>query len=215
MAFRRTLLLEAQGFNPLFGVGAEAKAADESDLIVRLLRRRHVLAWSSEMKVYHPTKSPGDRLATRCPHGFGMGRVVRRHRSPVLGAKYLRANLQHLLAGLWERDTYQRREAMQTVRGFLRGALSRVAPLSPPAPLDRAPDQIRLKLADARLEPLRLELGSVPHLRYAGEDLHLHIYVDAPQDLGEMLAGHDGLRALERGRDALWVVLPAAGIRRP
>jgi hypothetical protein len=207
MAFRRALLLAADGFDPLFGVGAEAKAADESDLIVRLLRRRNVLAWSPEMKVYHPTKSPGDRLATRYPYGFGMGRVTRRHRTPVLGAKYLRATLQHLLAGLRAHDTHQRREAVQTLRGFLRGALSRVGPLSPASALDRAPDQIQLRLADARLEPLRPELGSVPHLRYAGEDLHLHVYVDPPQDLGDRFAGHDGFRALERCRDALWVVV--------
>jgi hypothetical protein len=206
MAFRRSLLLEVGGFDLLFGVGAEARAADESELIVRLLRRRHVLAWVPEMTVSHPTKSSGDRLATRYPYGFGVGRVARRHRTPVVGAKYLVATLQHLLGGLRQHDAQQRREALATLRGFLRGSFSRVVPLSPQGALDRAPNRIRLMLANARLEPRRLRLGSVPHLRYAQKDLQLHVYVGASEEFGEMLAGREELRAIERSRDALWVI---------
>jgi Glycosyl transferase family 2 len=207
MAFRRRLLLDVGGFDPLLGAGSEGRSAEESDLIVRLLKGRHVLAWSPEMTVYHPTKSPGDRLASRYPYGFGMGRVARRHRSFVLGAKYLKATFQHLLGGLRGRDAQQRREAIQTVRGFLRGAFSRVVPLSPVRALDRAPDRIGATLAEARLEPLRLELDGVPHLRYAGRDLQLHVYVAPPEGLGEELAGGNGFRSVEPGRDALWVLV--------
>src|SRR5262249_7621176 len=142
MAFRRSALLDVEGFDPLFGVGAEARAAEESDLITRLLRRGHVLAWTPDMKVLHPSKSPDDRLATRYPYGFGMGRVVKRHRSPILGAKYLKATLQHLVSGMRGRDTQQRREAIQTLRGFMHGALSRVTPLPPRGVLDHAPNTI-------------------------------------------------------------------------
>jgi hypothetical protein len=206
MAFRRAPLVEAGCFDPLFGVGAEAKAADESELIARLLRSGHTLAWSPGMVVYHPTKAPSARLASRYPYGFGMGRVVRRHRAPLIGAKYMKATLHYLLGGLRAGDSQQSSEAAQTVSGFVAGVWRPVAPASPRAVLDRAPEEVRRELAGASLEPQYVQFDGVPRLRYRSGDRRLDVYVAAPDDLERSLGARSDVRALERDRDALWVV---------
>jgi hypothetical protein len=206
MAFGRSALVEAGSFDPLFGVGAEARAADESELIARLLRSGHTLAWAPGMVVYHPTKAPPERLASRYPYGFGMGRVVRRHRAPVIGAKYMKATLHYLLGGLRDRDSQRSREAAQTARGFLAGAWRPVSPVPPRAVLDRAPEDIRRELEGGTLRPDGMEVDGVPRLRYRGGDRRLDVYVAAPDDLERSLGKRPGVRALARDRDALWVV---------
>src|SRR6185312_6504070 len=204
-------LVAAGSFDPLFGVGAEALAADESELIVRLLRAGHTLAWAPGMIVYHPTKSPSERLASRHPYGFGMGRVVRRYRLPVIGAKYLKATLQYLVGGLREGDAQRTREAVQTIRGFLAGASRRVAPAPSRAVLERAPEKVRHQLDGVPLEPQALAFGDVPRLRYRGGGRQLDVHVAAPEELERSLAARPGVRAVERDRDALWVVAGREG----
>jgi hypothetical protein len=206
MAFRRTALVEAGCFDPLFGVGAEARAADESELIARLLRSGHTLAWSPGMVVYHPTKPPSERMGSRYPYGF-----VRRHRAALIGAKYMKATLHYLLSGLRERDPQRSREAVQTVRGFLAGTWRPVSPVSPRAVLDRAPDNVRRQLDDALLEPQGLELDGVARLSYRSGARWLDVYVSPSDDLERSLRTRPDVRALTRDRDALWVVSERGG----
>ena len=121
MAFDRDVLRQLGGFDVRLGAGAEGRSAEESDMIVRLLRAGHRIVWVPEMGVYHPTKDEREQLASRFPYGFGMGRVVRKHRAPGIGARYLTAALQSYAAGWRSRDARRRREALATLRGFLAG----------------------------------------------------------------------------------------------
>lgn len=121
MAFDRDVLRELGGFDDGLGAGAEGRSAEESDVIVRLLRAGHRILWVPELGVYHPTKDEREQLASRFPYGFGMGRVVRKHRAPGIGARYLTAALQSYAAGWRNSDPRRRREALATLRGFLAG----------------------------------------------------------------------------------------------
>lgn len=121
MAFDREVLQQLGGFDVRLGAGAEGRSAEESDVIVRLLRARHRILWVPEMGVYHPTKDASEQLASRFPYGFGMGRVVRKHRAPGIGVRYLTAALQSYAAGWRNSDPRRRREALATLRGFLAG----------------------------------------------------------------------------------------------
>ena len=126
MVFDRAALVELGGFDVRLGVGAEGRSAEESDVIVRLLRSGAEIAWLPELGVYHPSKDEQEHLASRFPYGFGMGRVVRKHRDVASGARYLVAGIESYAEGVRTRDRRRRREALATLRGFLAGALKPV-----------------------------------------------------------------------------------------
>src|SRR5712691_11266994 len=104
MAFRTADLARAGGFDLRFGAGAAAHAAEEWDLIVRLLRDARTLVWSPELRVYHPTKSEVEELASRFPYGFGCGQLARRRRYPSLALRYSKAIVEVLVGAVRRRD---------------------------------------------------------------------------------------------------------------
>ena len=126
MAFDRAALVDLGGFDLRLGPGAEGRSAEESDVIVRLLRSGADIVWLPELGVYHPTKDEQEHLAVRYPYGYGMGRVVRKHRAARIGARYLVAALQSYVTGWRTHNPRRRREALATLRGFLAGALTPV-----------------------------------------------------------------------------------------
>jgi hypothetical protein len=203
MAFRREELLAAGGFDPRFGIGAPARSAEDSDIVLRLLRAGRSIAWSPEMVVYHPTKNESEHLASRYPYGFGMGSVLRRHRAVGHGLRYLVAIGQSFSAGLRTRSARRRREARATLRSFLEGTVSGIRPLAPLGPLARLPDEVRAKLDGVEPVPLPSGFDGVPHFRYAvGADLLLNLYVSEPDTFDS--AGEVVARA--NGRGAHWVL---------
>ncbi|MGB2875424.1 MAG: glycosyltransferase [Gaiellaceae bacterium] len=130
MAFRRDVLVAAGGFDLRFGIGAPARSAEESDVVIRLLRAGRRIAWSPEMPVYHPTKSEQEHLESRWPYGFGMGSVLRRHRAGGHVLRYLVTIFQTLGLTIRTHDVRRRRETLATFRSFIAGLLT---PLRPPA----------------------------------------------------------------------------------
>ena len=125
MAFRRTAFSSADGFDLRFGAGAAAHAAEDWDLIVRLLRDGCILVWSPQMVVYHPTKDDVSHLASRFPYGFGVGQLARRHRDPLLALRYSKAIGEVLFNAARGGDRGRLREGLATLRGFAAGGLSR------------------------------------------------------------------------------------------
>jgi GT2 family glycosyltransferase len=89
---RRTVFERAGGFDEEFGPGARFRAAEDVELLERLLRAGATLAYTPRAVVHHERKTRSDRLKRRLPYGFGMGALVARaardRRSP-LARRYL------------------------------------------------------------------------------------------------------------------------------
>jgi hypothetical protein len=219
MAFRTAAILEAGGFDTAFGVGAIARSAEDSEIIVRFLKQGRTIAWSPDMVVYHPTKTEPERLASRYPYAYGLGKVVRRHRDPMLSARHMRATSTVLATAARRRDGRRWREGTATLQGFLAGVALRARALSPVAALERMPESLSERLRESTLDPQLQGFGPDPHYMYrAGPDLLLHLYVNPSNRLAASVAAREviaaksavggipALHAVERGTDALWVL---------
>lgn len=215
MAFRREALLAVGGFDPLFGLGSVSRSAEETEAIHRLLDSGRTLAWSPAAVVYHPTKTETERLDSRFPYAFGLGKLVRRHRSAMLAARYGREIAGALASGVRARDGRRLRETRATLRGFATALTFRARPRSPRALLERAPGKIAAALEGEQPEPCEPSYRPDPHFVYrVGADRILHVYVHPTARLREGLAVRDRLAkreaaqtfAQEEDVDALWVL---------
>jgi GT2 family glycosyltransferase len=72
-AVRRGWLDLIGGFDERLGVGSPGKAAEDMDLIYRLLRSGAIICYEPDAVVYHERQSRSRRLASRWSYGYGMG----------------------------------------------------------------------------------------------------------------------------------------------
>lgn len=218
MAFRTGCLRSVGGFDLTFGIGAPGLAGEGADLIMRMLSGGTPVEFAPDMIVYHPSKAPAEHLASRYPYGFGMGKVIRHHRDPVLGAKYATAGLHYLMRGVRERDRQVRAEAIRTLRGFSAAVAGRNARSSPTAHLSHAPGEIATLIGRTAVAPLPSRYEGRPHFVYRAADAILHLHASPSAEL--LSARHDRIR-IENGveldglprvrfsstrEDALWVL---------
>jgi hypothetical protein len=219
MAFRRDALLAVGGFDVLFGAGSVSRSAEDTEAIFRLLRSGHTLAWTPDAVVYHPTKTVAERLTARFPYAYGMGKLARRHRDPVLAARYGKSIGEALIAAGRARDRRRLREAGATLRGFVTGFGLRSRPVSPQAALELAPENVATMLTRASVEPLAPTFRPDPHFLYqVDSDRILHVYVNPTPRLKEGLAVRERARAVTglsgiplllaqgEAKDTLWVL---------
>lgn len=210
MAFDREELIAVGGFDPLLGAGAEGQAGEETDVIMRLLRQAKRIVWVPELGVYHPTKDESEHLAIRFPYAYGMGRAMRKHREVPHLAGYLLAIRDSRRTARREGDERRRREAGQTLRGFLAGALGSVDRSSPVGALAHAPEELRPLLAGEDWQPLPLSTDGSIRLGYRRGDDLLEVWIDPDSDAAEQ-AARDGATAAA-GRDSLWILRAASSV---
>jgi len=70
---KREWLQAVGGFDERLGAGAPGKAAEDADLIYRLLRKGATLRYEPDAVVFHERQTPGQRLSSRGTYGFGIG----------------------------------------------------------------------------------------------------------------------------------------------
>ena len=219
MAYRRDDLVALGGFDVLFGLGAVARSAEDTELILRLLRAGRSVAWSPDVVVYHPSKTASERLASRFPYAYGIGKLARRHADPVLAGRYAKAIVENAGRAVWARDGRRLRETRATLFGFLAGVGFRAKPCSSAAVLARAPETIRSALGEAQVEPLEPLYRPDAHFMYGvGADRLLHVYVEPKSRLRDGVAVRERIRrqtalpgiprllASAESKDALWVL---------
>jgi GT2 family glycosyltransferase len=110
-------VLQAQGgWDERLGTGSPGKAAEDADLLHRLLRSGHVVRYEPEAIVRHEWQTRDRRLATRWSYGYGVGAMcglwLRRGDlfAPRLLAEYLRLHARPFAAGVRRRDSGRVRE---------------------------------------------------------------------------------------------------------
>lgn len=95
LLLRRGALRAAGGFDETLGPGAPGRAAEDVELLYRLLAADCVLAYAPAAVVYHEMKPRRDRVRSRWPYGYGMGAALADHvrrrdrRALALYARYL------------------------------------------------------------------------------------------------------------------------------
>jgi GT2 family glycosyltransferase len=217
MAVSRGRLVELHGFNISFGPGAEALAGGDADLILRLLRAGDTLVWTPDVRVYHPSKTTEERLESRYPYAYAIGRLVRRHRDPTLAARYAKGFLDAAVRAASQREQRLRRELRASGRGFVAGLLRRPAPQPPTRFLEWMPLELREALGDEAIVPLRYGRRPDPHVVYRAGSAVLHLYANPSEQLARALWAREGIRrsvgngipttrAVAHGVDSLWVL---------
>lgn len=219
MAVDRAALVAQGGFDLLLGAGTVGRSAEDTDLIVGLLKRGETLAWSPDMVVFHPTKTEAERLASRFPYAFGTGRLIRRERHLGHAARQVEALLHAGGRALAHRDRRLLRENRANWSGFLQGLLRRPPWTSPERLLEHVPAELLPALGSGPIRPLPAAWRADPHFAYAyGEELLLHAYVNPSAALLAAVAdrraisaetecaGVPRVLASAAGRDALWMV---------
>ena len=135
----RTLFDRVGGFDLRFGPGARYRAAEDVELLDRLLRAGGKIVYEPAAVVFHEMKTPAERLARRYPYGYGLGAMVAGtggRRSRALAAAYGRMQARSLARGIRRASVRQLSEPLLAVAGFTAGACR--------ALLDaRAPDRSR------------------------------------------------------------------------
>ena len=119
--------VEVGGFDLRFGPGARYRAAEDVELLDRLLRAGAKIVYEPAAVVFHEMKTPAERLARRYPYGYGLGAMVAGtggRRSHALAGAYARSAraLARRSAGV----PRQLAEPLLAVAGFTAGALSAV-----------------------------------------------------------------------------------------
>jgi Glycosyl transferase family group 2 len=218
MAVRRAALERVGGFDVVFGPGTLALCADDTDLVVRLLRAGKQILWTPDAVVYHPSKTEQERLDSRRPYGWGMGKVVRRHRDLGNGVRYAGYGVQSFLTGVVRRNRRRRREAAATLRGFTAGVSRRTPWIAPRSLLEWMPHSLREEVDVAQAASLPVQYRPNPHLVYFVGEKVVHVYTAPEPELHDALAAREVIRrestvegipavlAFAEGRDSLWVV---------
>jgi len=219
MAVRRKLLERLRGFDLLFGGGTVSLSAEDAELISRILRAGEEVLWTPDAVVYHPTKNEQERLESRLPYGYGMGKLVRRHRDLRGGAKYVGYGVQSFLTGAVQRSRRRRREAVATLRAFVAGVGRRTPSIAPMELLSFLPEQLRADVDVSRVQPLPAQYRPNPHFVYVADaERVLHVYAAPSPELRTALADREVIRSESQldgiprilswseGFDSLWLV---------
>ncbi len=128
-ALKRIWLQRVGPYDERLGAGAPGKAAEDADLLYRLLRAGAHIRYDPALVVYHERQSIARRLATRASYGYGIGAFcsLRLRRWDVYAMYMLgywlcqlgRSLARALLRRQWD-QVYQR---MLSVRGTFGGLL--------------------------------------------------------------------------------------------
>jgi hypothetical protein len=213
MAFDRASLIALGGFDLLLGAGAIGLAAEDTDVIVGLLKRGATLAWSPEMTVFHPTKTEAERLASRFPYAFGLGRVVRRERSGELAVRQIHSLVLASIRALGKGNRRLLRENWAGWSGFLQGLLRRLPWVSPPKMIDFLPQALREDLGRRAPSPLPAAFRPDPHFIYdCGDGRLLHAYVNPSDRLRSAIEDRDRISRETTASGIPKVLSSAAGI---
>jgi GT2 family glycosyltransferase len=120
---RRDWLERLGGFDERLGVGSPGRAAEDADLLYRLLRAGATIRYEPGALVYHERQTETQRLSSRASYGFGIGAMCGlwlRRRDPyaarLLGA-WLAKQSASLVGASFRGDWFLARQRMLSLKG--------------------------------------------------------------------------------------------------
>jgi GT2 family glycosyltransferase len=125
LAARRDYLDRVNGFDERLGPGTPFAAAEDIDLIDRLLQAGCEFVYEPGAVVLHEMKTRRDRLRTRYPYGRGMGAFLALRSGAAEPTRaYLSLQGRSLLRGASRLRAWQTAEGICTLGGFAAGFAS-------------------------------------------------------------------------------------------
>lgn len=126
-AARREWLARVHGFDERLGAGSPGRAAEDADLLYRLLRTGAVIRYEPASLVYHERQTAAQRMASRQGYGHGIGALCAlymRKGDPyawVILGSYLKALGVGLARALVHRDWFMARQRLRSLGGCASG----------------------------------------------------------------------------------------------
>jgi O-antigen biosynthesis protein len=121
----RTVFERIGGYDARFGPGGRYRAAEDIELLHRLMRGGATIVYEPAAIVYHEMKTRAERLARRFPYGYGLGAMVAKSGAApafALGGAYGRMQARSLARGLVRLSPREVAESLVSLSGFTVGA---------------------------------------------------------------------------------------------
>jgi len=123
----RALFVELGGFDPEFGPGGRFRAAEDVELLERMLADGGLIAFEPSAVVRHEMKPGAGRWRRRFPYGFGMGALVARAgegRKRLLARGYVAMQLRIATSGVRRLSVRRFLEPLLSLMGFAAGLIA-------------------------------------------------------------------------------------------
>jgi GT2 family glycosyltransferase len=127
LALRRSAFEAVGGFDETLGPGTPARAAEDVDLLYRLVNAGFTILYEPDAVVYHELKSRRGRVGGRYGYGYGLGTFLAGHaargdeHARVLRRRYAADLARRAAAGLRHGDGWPALEGALTLAGIVAG----------------------------------------------------------------------------------------------
>lgn len=138
-ALRHTAYRRIGGFDERLGAGSPGKAAEDADVMYRLLRDGGQVCYDPSAIVYHEWQSKAQRIRSRGTYGYGIGAAcaIWMRDGDGFAAQLLRQRMlgrfRSLVVGIWRREWFEAYQSWLSLRGMALGMVygARVARSTP------------------------------------------------------------------------------------
>jgi GT2 family glycosyltransferase len=127
LALRRSAFEAVGGFDEALGPGTPARAAEDVDLLYRLVNAGFALRYEPDAVVYHELKTRRSRVGGRYGYGYGLGAFLARQAAAgdeharTLRRRYAAALARRAASGLRHGDGWPALEGALTLAGIVAG----------------------------------------------------------------------------------------------
>jgi glycosyltransferase involved in cell wall biosynthesis len=128
--WRKEVFLSLRGFNEKFGVGAEYHSEESADIILRALKSKYRIFYTSQTYMYHPDKrNPNPEKIYR--YAYGLAKLFLIHKKNFCIYPYVISTLAKSIIGfiiysIFWRNDYKRNKFTNRLKGFLKGLSSKI-----------------------------------------------------------------------------------------
>jgi GT2 family glycosyltransferase len=134
LSLRRRALDGVGGFDEELGPGTRGRAAEDVDLLYRVVAAGFTVRYEPQAVVYHEPKSRRTRVGGRFGYGFGLGTFLVRHAASgdaharTLRRRYVRDVGRSIAAGLRHGTLWPAAEGALTLAGMFAASVARGRP---------------------------------------------------------------------------------------